>query len=54
MSGNTNRTYQISASADLVTWTALTNSPGPGPGVTVEVSDPAAGQSQRFYRLEAP
>ncbi len=54
MSGNTNRTYQISTSADLVNWTALTNCPGPGPGGTIEVSDPAAGQSQRFYRLEAP
>jgi hypothetical protein len=54
MSGNTNRTYQISASADLVNWTALTNCPGPGPNGTAEVSDPAAGQSQRFYRLEAP
>jgi hypothetical protein len=54
MTGNTNQTYQLSASSDLLNWTTLTNCAGPGPNTAIEVCDPAAGQAQRFYRLGAP
>jgi hypothetical protein len=52
MTGNTNQTYQLDASSDLLTWTTLTNCAGPGPNATIEVVDPATGQAQRYYRLK--
>ena len=52
MTGNTNRTYQVDASGNLLNWTTLTNCAGPGPNATRDICDPAAGQAQRFYRLK--
>jgi hypothetical protein len=52
ITGNTNQTYQLDASGDLLNWTALTNCAGPGPNATIEVCDPATGQAQRYYRLK--
>jgi hypothetical protein len=51
LTGNTNRTYQVDASGNLLNWTTLTNCAGPGPNATLDVCDPAAGQARRFYRL---
>jgi hypothetical protein len=52
MTGNTNRTYQVDASGNLLNWTTLTNCAGPGPNATLDVCDPTAGQAERFYRLK--
>jgi len=54
MTGNTNQTYELDASSDLLNWTTLTNWTGPGPNATVEFVDPAvpAANAQRLYRMK--
>jgi hypothetical protein len=53
--GNTNRSYTVEWSADLLQgWTALETVPGQGP-TPVEVVDPTVpAAQQRFYRLVVP
>lgn len=52
ISGNTNRTYALQASRDLVEWTTLIDVVGPGTGDPIDVVEPGPAHVQRFYRLK--
>ncbi len=49
--GNTNRTYVVEWSADLLQWSTLATVPGQGPSAIDVADDTLPAAQQRFYRL---